>query len=81
MPHLLGLELLHDHGWYHRDINPCNIFIEADGMTRIGDMEYAISTKDRTETHAIRTVSFYCATPMPNSRTVHRRALTTWLLR
>jgi serine/threonine protein kinase len=36
-----GLTHLHGHGFLHRDINPLNILVEANGRTRIADYETA----------------------------------------
>ncbi|MEZ6186507.1 MAG: serine/threonine-protein kinase [Planctomycetota bacterium] len=37
LPVLRGLELLHAHGWVHKDVKPANVLLGADGQPRLGD--------------------------------------------
>jgi len=37
IPVVRALELLHAHGWVHKDVKPANVLIGGDGLPRLGD--------------------------------------------
>lgn len=53
---LLGLQIMHKHGYVHRDISTGNIILH-DGRGKLSDLKYAKEI-GKGEMHEVRTVCF-----------------------